>query len=81
MKPADQIIRLNLLKVLELEIFHPKAYSIITSYTISNGGEGIVTLRNNANLELIATIPSQLGKHTLKITLTDYYQRSSSETI
>jgi hypothetical protein len=75
MKPADQIIRLNTLKILALEISHPKAYSITTSYTISNAGEGIVTLRNNANLELMAKIPSQLGKHTLKITLTDYNLR------
>jgi hypothetical protein len=80
-KPADQIIRLNIYKVLKLEIFHPKAYSITTSYTISKGGEGIVTVRNNAYLDLMATIPSQLGNHTLKITLTDYYLRSFSETI
>ena len=48
---------------------------------ISNEGEGIVTVRNNDNLDLMATIPSQLGKHTLKITLTDLYLKSSSETI
>jgi hypothetical protein len=48
---------------------------------ISNGGEGIVSVRNNANMDLMATIPSQLGKHTLKITLTDFYLKSSSETI
>jgi hypothetical protein len=64
-KPADQIIRLNIYKVLKLEIFHPKAYSITTSYTISKGGEGIVTVQNNANLDLMATIPSQIGKHSL----------------
>ena len=29
----------------------------------------------------MATIPSQLGKHTLKITITDFYQRSYSEFI
>ena len=29
----------------------------------------------------MATIASQLGKHTLKIILTDYYLRSSSEII
>ena len=42
-----------------------------TSYTISNGGEGIVTIQNNENLDLMAKFPSQLGTHTLKITLTD----------
>jgi hypothetical protein len=48
---------------------------------ISNGGEGIVSVRNNANMDLMATIPSQIGKHTLIITLTDFYLKSSSETI
>jgi hypothetical protein len=80
-KPADQIIRLNIQKVLYLEIFHERRYSIATSYIISNGGEGIVTIENNTSIVLLATIASQLGKHTLKIILTDYYQRSSSETI
>jgi hypothetical protein len=54
---------------------------ITTSYLISNGGEGIVTMQNNTYLDLLATLTSQLGKHTLKITLTDVNQRSSSETI
>jgi hypothetical protein len=54
-----------------LEIFHPRGLPITTSYIISNGAEGIFTLQNNVNIEFMATIPSQLGKHTLKITLTD----------
>jgi hypothetical protein len=56
-------------------------YPLTTRYIISNGGEGILTVRNTANVDLMAKIPSQLGKHTLKITLTDFYLKSSSETI
>ena len=52
-----------------------------TSYHISNGGEEIVSIQDNINLNFMATIPSQLGKYTLKITLTDLNQRSSSKTI
>ena len=48
---------------------------------ISNGGEGILKIENKTNINLLATEPSQLGKHSLKITLIDYYLRSSSETI
>jgi len=80
-KPADQIIRLNIPKVLKLEIFHPRAYPITISYQISNGGEGIIKVQSDASLYLLATSPSQLGNHSLKITLTDNYLKSSSETI
>jgi hypothetical protein len=54
---------------------------ITTSYLISNGGEGIVTIQSNTSIELMATISSQIGKHSFKITLTDQNLRSSSETI
>jgi hypothetical protein len=64
-KPSDQIIKLNRLKVLSLKISHPRGLPMTTSYKISNGGEGIVTLQNNENLDLMAKIPSQLGTHTL----------------
>jgi hypothetical protein len=57
------------------------AYQIVTSYMISNVGEEIVTIKNNITIDFLATKPSQLGKYTLKITLTDKDQRSSSETI
>jgi hypothetical protein len=74
-KPRDQIIRLNILKVLILDIFHPKGYLITTSYKISNNGEDIVTVESNTNLILLATVPSQLGKYSLEIILTDFYLR------
>ena len=80
-KPADQIIRLNINKEIKLDFIHPFGLPIIRSFTISNGGEGIVTLENNAKLVLLATSPSQLGKYTLKITLKDNDQSSFSETI
>ena len=70
-KPLDQTIRLNIYKVLKLEINHPDNIPITTSYLISNGGEGIVTVKSNVSIELIANISSQIGKHSLKITLTD----------
>jgi hypothetical protein len=54
---------------------------ITTSYLISNGGEGIVTMQNNTYFDLEAKMTAQLGKHTLLITLTDENLRSSSETI
>ena len=38
-------------------------------------------MQNNTYFDLIATMTSQLGKHTLMITLTDENLRSSSETI
>ena len=41
----------------------------------------MVTIENNNNIILLATVPSQLGKYSLEITLTDFYLRSSSETI
>jgi hypothetical protein len=40
-----------------------------------------VTLEGNTNLTLSATLPSQLGKYDLQITLTDPYLKSSGETI
>ena len=71
LKPLDQTIRLNIQKVLKLEIYHPDNLTVTTSYLISNGGEGIVSVQNNSMIDLMATKPSHLGKHTLKITLTD----------
>ena len=56
-KPADQIIRLNIHKVLYLNIFHPLGLPISISYSISNGAEGIVTVQNNSNIDLIAKKP------------------------
>ena len=38
-------------------------------------------MQNNTILELMATLPSQLGSHTLQITLTDENNMSSTETI
>jgi hypothetical protein len=43
-KPTDQIIRLNIKKILYLEISHPRAYFITTSFLISNAGDGIVSI-------------------------------------
>jgi hypothetical protein len=36
--PLDQTIRLNIQKILKLEIYHPDDLEITTSYLISNGG-------------------------------------------
>jgi hypothetical protein len=74
-KPEDQTIRLNIPKILKLDIFHPKGYSITTSFLISKGGEDVASLQNNTNINLMATVSSQLGKHSLEITLTDFYLR------
>jgi hypothetical protein len=48
---------------------------------ISNGGEEIVNVKNNTIIELMATVSSQLGIHSLIITLTDFNLMSTSETI
>jgi predicted methyltransferase len=72
---------LNIPKVLNLDIFHPRGYLIDTSYQIKNGFEGVVTLETNKIILLMATLSSQIGKHNLEIILTDYYQKSTSETI
>ena len=40
-----------------------------------------MTLEGNTNLTISTTLPSQLGKYDLQITLTDPNPKSSSETI
>jgi hypothetical protein len=62
---------LNIKKVLNLEISHPIGYPITTIYQITKGGEGIVTVENNKIIKLMASLPSQIGKYTLQIILTD----------